>query len=102
MTKSTALLSFGFVASAVTLTTIATGPGESHFEQAQGVQKKGGQKGKGGPPGLVKAKIEDTVKANIYADNCLSFTSTASSRLSIRSISFRITSSQWTSCLNTP
>ena len=69
MTKSTALLSFGFVASAVTLTTIATGPGESHFEQAQGVQKKGGQKGKGGPPGLVKAKMEDTVKANIYADN---------------------------------
>ena len=32
-------------------------------------EKKGDKKGKGGPPGLIKPKMEDTVKANVYADN---------------------------------
>ncbi len=31
--------------------------------------KKGGSKGKGGPPGLVKPSIADTMKLNVYADN---------------------------------
>jgi len=31
--------------------------------------KKGGGKGKGSPPGLVKPSIADTIKLNVYADN---------------------------------
>lgn len=35
----------------------------------KGEEKKGDKKGKGGPPGVVKPKMDDTVKANVYADN---------------------------------
>ncbi len=34
-----------------------------------GQDSKGEKKGKGGPPGVVKPKMDDTVKANLYADN---------------------------------
>ncbi len=34
---------------------------------AQNRERRGG--GRGGPPGIVKPRISDTVTANIYADN---------------------------------
>lgn len=43
----------------------------AHSAQPPGDGKKGEEKkGKGGPPGAVKPKMNDTVKANVYADNC--------------------------------
>jgi hypothetical protein len=45
-------------------------PAAGKSEKGQkGKGDKGKNKGRGGPPGLVKASISDTIKANIYADN---------------------------------
>jgi hypothetical protein len=56
---------------------IEPGPGQDRIQNMQegpeeggpGGKRKGGGKGKGGPPGLVKPKIDDTMRLSVYADN---------------------------------
>ena len=45
------------------------GPDGQVGAQAAAEPKKGGGQGKGGPPGLIKPSIADTINLNVYADN---------------------------------
>ena len=54
-----------FAAFLLPVTMLATQPPGQTGGKGPG---KGG-KGKGGPPGLIKPSMADTIKANIYADN---------------------------------
>ena len=61
--RALALAGVGGLVSVLTLAVLAAQP------PASGKDEKGKGKGKGGPPGVVKPAMTDSVKANIYADN---------------------------------
>ena len=61
--RALALAGVGGLVSFLTLAVLAAQP------PASGKDEKGKGKGKGGPPGVVKPAMTDSVKANIYADN---------------------------------
>lgn len=66
MLKSLGPFLLGFAACVIALASRST---ELPAQDKKAEEKKGDKKGKGGPPGLIKSKMDDTVKANVYADN---------------------------------
>lgn len=64
MLKSLGMFLLGFAACA-----LATYSAGLAGQEKKAGEKKSDKKGKGGPPGLIKPKMDDTVKANVYADN---------------------------------